>query len=294
MLLHMRYTEKRDAVLRALANAHGAAKQRFLVPLEHDRRTLARMVAEGAVTRHPQHVIALPGTDQRTIIARRLGALITCAHAMDNYGIALQRSSDSRLHLIVPRGRRLVYGIGHAVIHHVADVHVDPLGSPFADHETAILTFMRCAPELDALIALDCALRGGMVVRDQLLARLRGPRNSPMRELLARANPKARSILETIARYELEEAGAVPDVAVEVPIGELDLVLGQRLAIETDGYAFHSSLADWTQDRRRDQWLLRHGMTPLRLTAQQVLAHRTVEIVRPIAERLGCWPADAR
>ena len=62
MLLHMRYNEKRDAVLRALANAHGAAKQRFLVPLEHDRRTLARMVAEGAVTRHPQHVIALPGT----------------------------------------------------------------------------------------------------------------------------------------------------------------------------------------------------------------------------------------
>ena len=238
MLLHMRYTEKRDAVLRALANAHGAAKQRFLVPLEHDRRTLARMVAEGAVTRHPQHVIALPGTDQRTIIARRLGALITCAHAMDNYGIALQRSSDSRLHLIVPRGRRLVYGIGHAVIHHVADVHVDPLGSPFADHETAILTFMRCAPELDALIALDCALRGGMVVRDQLLARLRGPRNSPMRELLARANPKARSILETIARYELEEAGAVPDVAVEVPIGELDLTLG-LLAIEPDGYGRH-------------------------------------------------------
>ena len=212
----MRYTEKRDAVLRALANAHGAAKQRFLVPLEHDRRTLARMVAEGAVTRHPQHVIALPGTDQRIIIARRLGALIACAHAMDNYGIALQRSSDSRLHLIVPRGRRLVYGIGRTVIHQVADVHVDPLGSPFADHETAILTFMRCAPELDALIALDCALRGGMVVRDQLLARLRGPRNSPMRELLARANPKARSILETIARYELEEAGAVPDVATQI------------------------------------------------------------------------------
>jgi len=249
------------------------------------------MVADGIVVRHPQHVIALPGTERPTIIARRLGALITCAHAMDRYGIALQRSSDSRLHLIVPRGKRLVYGIGHAVIHHVADVHVDPLGSPFADHETAILTFMRCAPELDALIALDCALRGGMVVRDQLLARLRGPRNSPMRELLARANPKARSILETIARYELEEAGAVPDVAVEVPIGELDLTLG-FLAIEPDGYAFHSSLADWTRDHHRDQWLLLHGMIPLHLTAQQVLAHRTVEIVRPIAERLGCWPAE--
>ena len=289
----MRYTERRDAMLRALAAAHGAAKQRFLATSEHCRRTLGRMVADGIVVRHPQHVIALPGTDRPTIIARRLGGLIACAHAMEHYGIALQKSPGSRLHIIAPYDQHPVDGIGRVTIHRNADTPIDPLGSPFADQETAILTLMRCASELDALIALDCALRGGLVTRTQLLARLRGPRNGPMRALLARADPKARSILETIARYELEEAGAPPEVAVETPTGELDLVLGQRLAIETDGHAFHSSLADWTQDRRRDQWLLRHGMTPLRLTAQQVLAHRTVEIVRPIAGRLGCWPGRA-
>jgi len=41
---------------------------------------------------------------------------------------------------------------------------------------------------------LPCALRGGLVTRAQLLARLRGPRNGPMRALLARADPKARSL----------------------------------------------------------------------------------------------------
>ena len=73
----MRYTERRDAVLRALAAAHGAAKQRFLAASEHCRRTLGRMIANRIVVRHPQHVIALPGTDRPTIIARRLGGLIS-------------------------------------------------------------------------------------------------------------------------------------------------------------------------------------------------------------------------
>ena len=98
----MRYTERRDAMLRALAAAHGAAKQRFLATSEHCRRTLGRMVADGIVVRHPQHVIALPGTERPTIIARRLGGLIACAHAMEHYGIALQESPGSRLHIIAP------------------------------------------------------------------------------------------------------------------------------------------------------------------------------------------------
>ena len=190
----MRYTERRDAMLRALAAAHGAAKQRFLATSEHCRRTLGRMVADGIVVRHPQHVIALPGTERPTIIARRLGGLIACAHAMEHYGIALQESPGSRLHIIAPYDQHPVDGIGRVIIHRNAGAPIDPLGSPFADQETAILTFMRCTSELDALIALDCALRGGLVTRAQLLARLRGPRNGPMRALLARADPKARSL----------------------------------------------------------------------------------------------------
>lgn len=167
----MRYTERRDAMLRALAAAHGAAKQRFLATSEHCRRTLGRMVADGIVVRHPQHVIALPGTERPTIIARRLGGLIACAHAMEHYGIALQESPGSRLHIIAPYDQHPVDGIGRVIIHRNAGAPIDPLGSPFADQETAILTFMRCTSELDALIALDCALRGGLVTRADPKAR---------------------------------------------------------------------------------------------------------------------------
>ncbi|WP_143233240.1 hypothetical protein [Actinomyces ruminis] len=176
--------------------------------------------------------------------------------------------------------------------HHIPGLYVDPLGSPYADAETMLITFMRCAEPLDALIALDAALRGGLVTKEQLRARLPGRRNGKLHTLLDRANPKARSLLETIARYELEEAGAIPEVGVELPIGELDLLLG-KLDIETDGHEFHSQWADWEHDRRRDQWLIAHGYTPLRLTSRQVLTHQTVELVRPVAQRLGCWPDQA-
>ncbi|SPT54453.1 Uncharacterised protein [Actinomyces bovis] len=193
------------------------------------------------------------------------------------------------IHLAVSRGRsHLPLGIGKVVVHHLDGlVFPGPLEPPFADPESALVTTMRCASELDALIALDAALRIGLVSRSGLLARLTGNRNAPMRALLARANPGARSLLETIARYDLQQAGQNPQVAADVGY-ELDLLLG-HLDVETDGHAFHSERRDWEKDRVRDQWLLSHGYQPLRLTSAQVLSRQTVELVRPVAERMGCW-----
>ncbi|SDN15070.1 DUF559 domain-containing protein [Actinomyces ruminicola] len=286
----MGYADRRDRILRGLAAAHGAARARYLATDRNDRRTLARMVEEGGVQEHPGRVIALPGTRREVIVARQVGGLIGCAHAVVAHGLPTQRDPGPRVHVLVsttPRAAPL-----RTTCHHIPGLFVDPLGSPYADAETMLTTFMRCAEPLDALIALDAALRGGLVTKEQLRARLRGNRNGMLRELLDRANPKARSLLETIARYELEEAGAAPEAGVEVPIGKLDLLLG-RLDIETDGHEFHSQRADWEHDRRRDQWLIAHGYTPLRLTSHQVLTHQTVELVRPVAQRLGCWPEPA-
>ena len=80
--------------------------------------------------------------------------------------------------------------------------------------EHALICFMRCASELDALIAIDAALRCGLVRKDDLRSCLSGKRNMSLRALVDRAHPGARSILETIARYELEEAGYHPFPAI--------------------------------------------------------------------------------
>lgn len=285
--LVVRYADRRDQILRVLAGAYDAARVRHLATDRSDRRAIARMVKEGVVKEYPGRVIALPGTKREVIVARQVGGLIGCAHGVVACGLPTQDRPGPNVHVLVsttPRTAPL-----RTTCHHIPDLYVDPIGSPYADVETMLIAFMRCAEPLDALVALDAALRVGMVTKEQLRARLRGNRNGELHKLLDRTNPKARSLLETIARYELEEAGAAPEVGVELPIGELDLLLG-RLDIETDGHEFHSQRADWARDRLRDQWLIAHGYTPLRLTSRQVLMHQTVELVRPIAQRLGYWP----
>ena len=182
-----------------------------------------------------------------------------------------------------------------------------------AQVEQALICFMRCADELDAHIALAAALRLGNTPRSQLESGLPGPRTAPLRSLLSQARPGARSLLETIARHDLEQAGYRPVAAVSVDgIGEVDLVLSQRpqaivpgpadgalvltaaaypaLLIETDGYTYHSSRPDWHSDHLRDQAALARGHTPLRLTSNQVVDRETVRIVSSVARRLGIHP----
>ena len=62
------------------------------------------------------------------------------------------------------------------------------------------------------------------------------------------------------------------------------------LLIETDGYAFHSSRLDWEHDHLRDQAAISARHVPLHLTSRQVLQHGTVEIVSPVAMRMGITP----
>ncbi|CAM2946448.1 hypothetical protein ACSL103130_07990 [Actinomyces slackii] len=259
---------------------------------------------------HANSVVALHDADPRVVLCRRIGGVMTCAHALRLYGLPAQEEPGA-LHVAVPAHRGRIPGdLGRTVIHRVAGQ--DASRMPVASIELALVCYMRCAEELDALIAVDAALHAGLVRLEELEGALPGPRNGPVRKLLARAHPQARSILETIARYELEEAGYAPFVAVYVEgVGEVDILLtaypgdvvpGPRgalmlrpdaepaLIIETDGYAYHSSRVNWERDRMRDQASVTCGHITVRVSASQVRAHATVGIVAPIAARMGIEP----
>ena len=258
--------------------------------------------------------MALPSAKAFVITCRRLGGVVSCGHAMKHYGIPL-RTSPGVLHVAIPAQRsRVPDAIGRTVVHRVRGLSLpEDTQPPVAQVEQALICYMRCADELDALIALDAALRLGYTTHAQLASALPGPRNAPLRSLLSQARPGARSLLETIARYDLKQAGYRPVAAVSVDgVGEVDLVLSRRpkaivpgpadgthvltaaacpaLLIETDGYTYHSSRPDWQSDHQRDQAALARGLTPLRLTSNQVLDRETVRIVSPVARRLGIHP----
>ena len=305
---------RRSDVRARLLARNGAARLSSLSLTRSERRTVARMLSEKALTAHPGHVVSLPSAKTFVVTCRRLGGVVSCGHAMKHYGIPL-RTSSGVLHVAIPAQRsRVPNAIGRTVVHRVRGLALpEDTQPPVAQVEQALICFMRCADELDALIALDAALRLGYTTRAQLESALPGPRNASLRSLLSQACPGARSLLETIARHDLEQAGYRPVAAVMVDgVGEVDLVLSQRpqaivpgpaegthvltaaaypaLLIETDGYAFHSSHLDWEHDHLRDQAALTASHVPVRLTSRQVLQHSTVDIVAPIAMRMGITP----
>jgi hypothetical protein avisC_11930 len=301
-------------LLSRLAAFHGAVRTAALCQSRTDRRLVRRLAQDGRLELHPNRVVAMPGADPSVILCRRIDGVMTCAHAMQFYGLPLQRPPGP-LHVAVPAHRgRLPDGLGRTTVHRVDDLAVPAQeAAPVACVEHALICFMRCAGELDALIAIDAALRCGLVRKDDLRSCLSGKRNMSLRALVDRAHPGARSILETIARYELEEAGYRPFPAIIIEgLGEADLVLtshpedivlgnqpgtqmlrpGARpaLIVETDGYTYHCRPAQWELDRLRDQSSTACGHLTIRLTGRQVRNHSTVEIIAPIAEKFGISP----
>lgn len=309
--------DSEDIVLMRVVQFHGAARRGTLCRTQAERHAAARLADAGVLVRHADGVLAVPDADPRVVMCRRLHGVMACAHAMAAHGLPLQ-GSPGTLHVAV-RGRRgqVPTGIGRTVVHRVPGLVIpEPTAPPVTELEQALLGYMRCASPLDSLIALDSALRTGYVDADQLRARLPGPRNAPLRALLDRVCPRARSLLETIARYELEEAGYEPYPGVTIEgVGEVDIVLAHGpldlapepdgsvhlrttdlegiLVVETDGYTYHHGREAWVTDHLRMQASDRAGHRTLRLVTEQVMAHRTVELVAPVAARLGIHPTGA-
>ena len=92
-----------------------------------------------------------------------------------------------------------------------------------------------------------------------------------LRPVVFRTDGRADSGLESIVRYLLQEAGIDLLVHPRLPgIGEVDLLVGGRLIIETDGRRYHLGAA-FENDRRRDRTSTIDGYRVLRLTYHQVV-----------------------
>ena len=146
-------------------------------------------------------------------------------------------------------------------------------------------------PTLEA--SFDDALRRRLVSLGEVASRLRAVNVPGVRgtrriaRLLAErsSNPLLESELETVFSKLIAKAGLpspVPQYEVRRPDGGLIARVDfayptARLAIELDGYAFHSARRDWQRDRTRQNELITAGWTPLRFTKDDLGSrHRSV------------------
>ncbi len=72
---------------------------------------------------------------------------------------------------------------------------------------------------------------------------------------------------------ELIRRAGLPAPAVNVTFGryEIDFLWrAQGIAVEVDGFRYHASRLRFEGDRRRDSWLLAHGIQVIRLSWRQI------------------------
>ena len=75
-----------------------------------------------------------------------------------------------------------------------------------------------------------------------------------VRRLLDECDPKAASGIESITRVRIRRKGVRLTTQAHIPgVGHVDMLIGDRLVVEVDGYAFHSEKESFQEDRRRNQ-----------------------------------------
>ena len=273
----------------------GAARRQDLLRTRGDVLALRRALAAGSVVRLAHGVYGVSGCSPAVAAAAVHGAAIGCVSAAELAGVAvLQRPEQP--HLVVPRHRGQTSSRARdsvPVVLHRESSHGPgrTVGVEAVPLDAALARMLLCCPPVSAVVSIDSALRLRRTTSAAIAGRL--PATAPVsaRLLLARADGRSRSPLETVARLALRAAGLAVDVGVVIPmVGEVDLVVAGRVVVELDGLAYQSGRREFREDRRRDRELALQGYAVLRFTAEDVLE----DLVRLVATVRAALAAPRR
>ena len=194
-------------------------------------------------------------------------------------GVELLDPAASRI--TVPRNRSRLTIPGWVVVR--SDVPAAELeavdGHPVTGALRTILDLARVLTTQDAVVAADSALRQELIEPRDIattLERVRGRGAAALRAVGTLADPLSGSVLETLVRLLLVTAGLAPVTQYVVRDGaqfvaRVDFAWpAVRLAVEADGFAYHSDRAAYRRDRERLNQLERLGWRVLRFTWEDV------------------------
>jgi len=138
------------------------------------------------------------------------------------------------------------------------------------DPLTAFGRFARCGSPLDIVVAADSLLNLGLASRIQVDSILSGTVRG--RRILNRVDGSAESGTETILRLRLRSRNVRLRTQLAIfDVGRVDIVVGDRLAIEVDGREWHDNASQFELDRERDARLVAHGYLVMRFSYRRVM-----------------------
>lgn len=229
--------------------------------------------------------IALPGSDPHLLAAIRAGGRLTCISEARRLGLWVPEGDDD-VHIVAPprSGTMRAQGVHVHWSNGPAPVHPRAVSDPLLNvlHHTA-----RCLDAAAALAVWESALNRKLVA-GEVLSRVawRGRRE---RRLARVASNLADSGLETEFVTLMRDIGVSGRQQVWVDGHPVDSLVGDRLIVQLDGFAHHSSPAARRRDLEADARLRLRGYTVLRFDYQQVFFQPKLvqDIVRAaIAQRL--------
>lgn len=247
--------------------AGGVITRRELLGQGSTRRQIEQAERDGTLLRVDRSRFALPDALPDVVEAARADATVTCLSALRVHGVWTLPSPG--LHL-----RRGGYGARKRVLPPGAVLCSSPAGptrKPLDDVLPALSAVIRHHSQEQAIVALDSVLFHRVFTRAELEAGFT-QLGVKARALLARADARTESPLESLVRQRLRAAGLRPRPQVRIPrLGRVDFLVGNRLIIEVDGREFHTADHSFDEDRRRDRVAASLGYVVIRLTWTQVL-----------------------
>jgi very-short-patch-repair endonuclease len=264
-----------------IASLGGLAATHQLHAAGWNKHALTAAVAAGTILRVRQGWYCLPSAPEPDQQAVRVGGRLSCTSGAERHGLLVR--SSSKLHVAVTpnaarlRSRsdktvRLATLRSPDVTVHWSDA--DASGSAFClDVRDCLAEMALCQSPEWVVAAVDSALRlHKITMREwlEIVAELPGGLGT----LLAEADILSESITESVTRFRLHRIGIIPRLQVKIRgVGRVDMLIGTRLVIEVDGYAYHADPERFEADRRRDARLSALGYRVLRFSYKQVMHH---------------------
>ncbi|WP_405058325.1 DUF559 domain-containing protein [Kribbella sp. NBC_01505] len=298
-----------DEIVAQLGGWATSAQLRQLVT----RSALEQAVSRGDVERVTRGVYAVPDLGPERLTALAYDGVASHLSAAHLWGLPLLNPPPEP-HVILPP-RRHPRSVRPAVLHW-APVTLDERQNRMTSLLRTVVDCTRILPFGEALALADAALRTGNLSRYELknaTIAMHGPGRPTALRVATAATALAESFLESILRGLLICAGFTefePQVVVRDAggfIGRVDLGhRAARLALEAEGYGYHSSAPAFAADCRRYNNLIAAGWLVLRFTYQQItqepawvidrvrttLALRTASTTLAPLKSLTTTPAD--
>lgn len=284
--------EVEDRIAEGAAGQHGVVTRSQLVAAGLSPSAVDRRLASGRYRAvHSGVYLVLPFPVQYTremaaVLASGPDAVASHVSAAPLWG--MRAAADGPVHVITPdnRGRR------RGIRAHRASV---PDEERTVQHRVPVTTPARTVLDLAGVLearevetVLSRAEREGLVRAGEvgtLLERRPGQRGArAIRRILQLPGGPAltRSAAEAELLALVREGGLpAPECNVSVGRHEIDFLWRKaRIAVEVDGFRYHSTRERFESDRRRDAELVAAGLTVLRLSWRQVTDERVATAVK--------------